>query len=266
MKMDVFTALQTMSLSYFSKNPTGRLVHHVNNDAAKVRQFFIDGVPNLVINSLNFIGLTVLLFGMNAKLTLIVFIPVPIIVLIFRFALPRLWNSFTKQWKRNADLNSMLNDSLSGVRVVKAFAKETDETHRFRFFTQRCMDTSLVCNKIHLSIFPVISLLIAMSSKAIWGFGGIEVMGNRMTYGEFTTYFGYLGMIFGPLNFFTNFTNLMTDVINSAQRMFGIMDTVPEICDSPDAVTVDPLRGEVEFRARMLPLCPQPPDTEGCQL
>lgn len=248
MKMDVFTALQTMSLSYFSKNPTGRLVHHVNNDAAKVRQFFIDGVPNLVINSLNFIGLTVLLFGMNAKLTLIVFIPVPIIVLIFRFALPRLWNSFTKQWKRNADLNSMLNDSLSGVRVVKAFAKETDETHRFRFFTQRCMDTSLVCNKIHLSIFPVISLLIAMSSKAIWGFGGIEVMGNRMTYGEFTTYFGYLGMIFGPLNFFTNFTNLMTDVINSAQRMFGIMDTVPEICDSPDAVTVDPLRGEVEFR------------------
>ena len=248
MKMDVFTALQTMSLSYFSKNPTGRLVHHVNNDAAKVRQFFIDGVPNLVINSLNFIGLTVLLFGMNAKLTLIVFIPVPIIVLIFRFALPRLWNSFTKQWKRNADLNSMLNDSLSGVRVVKAFAKETDETHRFRFFTQRCMDTSLVCNKIHLSIFPVISLLIAMSSKAIWGFGGIEVMGNRMTYGEFTTYFGYLGMIFGPLNFFTNFTNLMTDVINSAQRMFGIMDTVPEICDSPDAVTIDPLRGEVEFR------------------
>ena len=248
MKMDVFTALQTMSLSYFSKNPTGRLVHHVNNDAAKVRQFFIDGVPNLVINSLNFIGLTVLLFGMNAKLTLIVFIPVPIIVLIFRFALPRLWNSFTKQWKRNADLNSMLNDSLSGVRVVKSFAKETDETHRFRFFTQRCMDTSLVCNKIHLSIFPVISLLIAMSSKAIWGFGGIEVMGNRMTYGEFTTYFGYLGMIFGPLNFFTNFTNLMTDVINSAQRMFGIMDTVPEICDSPDAVTIDPLRGEVEFR------------------
>ena len=87
-----------------------------------------------------------------------------------------------------------------------------------------------------------------MSSKAIWGFGGIEVMGNRMTYGEFTTYFGYLGMIFGPLNFFTNFANLMTDVINSAQRMFGIMDTVPEICDAPDAVTIEPLRGEVEFR------------------
>ena len=60
-----------------------------------------------------------------------------------------------------------------------------------------------------------------------------------MTYGECTTYFGYLGMIFGPLNFFTNFANLMTDVINSAQRMFEIMDTVPEICDAPDAVKID---------------------------
>ena len=248
MKMDVFTALQTMSLSYFSRNPTGRLVNHVNNDAAKVRQFFIDGIPNLVINSLNFIGLTVLLFIMNAKLTLIVFIPVPIIVLIFKFSLPKLWNSFSKLWKRNSDMNSMLNDSLSGIRVVKAFAKETDETHRFHYFTQRCMETGLTCNKIHLSIFPVISLLIAMSSKAIWGFGGIEVMGNNMTYGEFTTYFGYLGMIFGPLNFFTNFANLMTDVINSAQRMFEIMDTVPEICDAPDAVKIQPLQGSVEFK------------------
>ncbi len=248
MKLDVFSSLQTMSLSYFNRNPTGRLVNHVNNDAAKVRQFFIDGVPNLVINSLNFIGLTVLLFLMNPRLTLIVFIPVPFVVLIFKFMLPKLWNSYSKLWKRNADLNSMLNDSLSGIRVVKAFAKETDETHRFHHFSRRSMETNLACNKIHISIFPVVSLLIALSSKAIWGFGGIEVMGNRMTYGEFTTYFGYLGMIFGPLNFFTNFTNLMTDVINSAQRMFEIMDTVPEISDAPDAVSLRPLRGQVEFK------------------
>lgn len=247
MKMDVFVALQRMSLAYFNRNPTGRIVHHVNSDATKVRQFFIDAVPNLVINSLNFIGLTVFLFFMNWKLTLIVFIPVPIIVLIFKFAVPKLFRSYSRMWKRASDMNAMLNDSLSGIRVVKAFAKETDETVRFREATERQLEANLASNKIHLSIFPVVALLIALSSKAIWGFGGMEVIGQRMTYGEFTTYFGYLGMIFGPLNFFTNFANTMTDVINSAQRMFEIIDTVPDIADAPDAVDITPLRGEVAF-------------------
>lgn len=73
-------------------------------------------------------------------------------------------------------------------------------------------------------------------------------MNEMMTYGEFTTYFGYLGMIFGPLNFFTNFTNLMTETANSAQRMFEIIDAVPEITDAPDAVHIDKLSGSIEFK------------------
>ncbi len=247
LKMDVFTALQTMSLSYFSRNSTGRIVHRVNEDANRVRELF-GAIPDFVLHSLNFIGLSVLLFLMNWKLTLIVFIPVPFVVLLLKFALPKLWRSYSKLWKRNSDLNAMLDDSLSGIRVVKAFAKETDETHRFHFFTRRSMEASLLVNRNSIMIFPLISLLIAFSSKAIWGFGGIEVMGHHMTYGEFTTYFGYLGMIFGPLNFFTTFTQLMTDVMNSAQRIFEVLDTVPDILDSNDAVAIEPLRGEVEFK------------------
>ena len=248
LKMDVFTALQNMSLAYFNRNPTGRIVHRVNNDASVVRSFFVDCIPALVINSLNLIGLTIFLFFVNWKLTLIVFIPVPLVVLILKFALPKFFRADNKQWKRSSDINAMLNDSLSGIRVVKAFAKETDETHRFRYYTDRCMDANLNANKVHLMIFPVISLLIALSSKAIWGFGGIEVMGNNMTYGEFTTYFGYLGMIFGPLNFFTNFANIMTDVANSAQRMFEVLDEIPDITDSTEAVDIPRIAGKIEFR------------------
>ncbi len=72
-------------------------------------------------------------------------------------------------------------------------------------------------------------------------------MGGKMTYGEFTTYLQYLGMIFGPLNFFTNFTNMLTDTINAAQRMFEIIDTVPEIDDSPNAITPETINGKIEF-------------------
>lgn len=248
MKQNVFDALMSLSLSYFNNQSTGRLINRVNYDADRIRSFYIDGIPNFVINALNFIGLTIFLFTLNWKLTLIVFIPVPIIVIIFRVMLPKLWRMFSKQWRSSSSLNSMLGDSLNGIRVVKAFAKEAEETHRFYKYSERLYDANLKVNITALTIFPIISLLIGMSSQAIWGFGGLNVMGGEMTYGEFTTYLGYIGMIFGPLQFFSTFTNLVTDTINAAQRMFEILDMVPDVMNAPDAVEKPEFEGDIEFK------------------
>lgn len=247
MKNELFSALQSLSLSYFNQNNTGRLISRVDHDAVRIKNFFVDGVPHLIIHSLNFIGLSIFLFSINWKLTLIVFIPVPIIVLIFRKMLPKLWRMHSKQWRRSSGLNSMMADSLNGVRVVKAFAKEDEETSRFSKFARRLTEVNLETNLVALTIFPVVGLLIGMSSQAIWGFGGIEVMQEHMTYGQLTTYLGYIGMIFGPLNFFSNFTNQFTETANSAVRMFETLDTVPEITDSKDAVKIEKIKGEIKF-------------------
>lgn len=247
MKNDIFRAMSKLSVSFFNKNSSGRLNNRVNYDAVRIRSFFIDGVPHLIVHALNFIGLTIFLFILNWKLTLIVYIPVPIVVLIFKFALPKLWRAYSRMWRRSSSLNGMLADSLNGARVVKAFSKEVEETQRFNKYATKLCQAHLSANKISLFIFPFVSLLIGLSSQLIWGFGGAMVIGKQMTYGELTAYFGYLGMIFGPLNFFTNFTNLVTDTMNSAQRMFETIDTIPEITDSPDAVTLDTLKGDIEF-------------------
>lgn len=247
LKLQIFSAMQKLSLSFFTKNPTGRLITRVNYDAERVKQFFVDSVPYLIIHTLNFIGLTIFLFSMNWKLTLVVFLPVPFIVIIFKVMLPKLWRLYTKQWRRSSAVNAMLGDSLNGIQVVKAFSKETDETSRYNYYSSRLRDVNLQVNRMTLTIFPVISLLIGLSSQAIWGFGGLQVMGQTMTYGEFTTYFGYLSMIFGPLNFFTNFTNLLTDTINSAQRMFEIMDDVPEVAESANPIPIEHIDGDIVF-------------------
>ena len=247
MKLDIFTALQSLSLSFFNNNQTGRLITRVNYDADRIRSFFIDGVPNFVINALNFIGLTIFLFSLNWKLTLIVFIPVPIIVCIFKFMLPKLWRMYSKQWRRSSSLNAILGDSLTGIRVVKAFSKEAEETNRFYTYAEKLTQANLQVNLVSLTIFPLVGLLIGLSSQAIWGFGGIEVMNKNMTYGEFASYIGYIGMIFSPLNFFTQFTNMVTDTANCAQRMFEIVDAIPEITDAPDAVHFDRLKGDIKF-------------------
>ena len=247
MKDDIFSAMSRLSVSFFNKNSSGRLNNRVNYDAVRIRSFFIDGVPALIIHGLNFIGLTIFLFALNWQLTLIVYIPVPIIVLIFKFALPKLWRSYSRMWRRSSSLNGMLADSLNGARVVKAFSKEVEETQRFNKYAKRLYLANLNANKVQLFIFPFISLLIGISSQMIWGFGGIKVIGNEMTYGDLTAYIGYLGMIFGPLNFFTSFTNLITDTMNSATRMFEILDTIPEITDSPEAVELETIKGDIDF-------------------
>ncbi|MBO5257683.1 MAG: hypothetical protein J6C42_09325, partial [Clostridia bacterium] len=95
------------------------------------------------------------------------------------------------------------------MRVVKAFAKEAEETNRFYGYSEKLYNANLKVNITTLTIFPIVSLLIGLSSQAIWGYGGFLVMGNEMTYGEFTTYLGYIGMIFAPLQFFSTFTNIV---------------------------------------------------------
>ena len=248
MKNDIFHAMMKLSMSYFNSNPTGRLVNRVNYDAVRIRNFYIDGVPYLIVHMLNFIGLTIFLFLYNWKLTIIVFIPVPIIIVIFKTMLPKLWRSFSKQYRRSSSMNAMLGDSLEGIRVVKAFAKEAEEANRFYGYSTRLFEANLKSNLISLTIFPLVGVLIGFSSQAIWGFGGFMVMNSPMTYGTLTTYFGYLGMIFGPLNFFSTFTNLLTDTINSAERMFEILDTVPEINESKAPVAIDDFSGDIEFK------------------
>jgi len=248
MKQKVFDSMLGLSLSYFNNNSTGRLINRVNYDAERIRSFYIDGLPHFIINALNFIGLTFFLFYLNWKMTLLVFIPVPLIVVIFRVMLPKLWRMYSKQYRASSSMNSMLGDSLNGIRVVKAFAKEAEETNRFYNYSDRLYAANLKVNITSLTIFPIVSLLIGMSSQAIWGFGGLQVMGEHMTYGEFTTYLGYIGMIFGPLQFFSTFTNLVTDTMNAAQRMFEVLDMVPEVMEARDPIVKDSFDGDIEFK------------------
>ncbi len=247
MKNDVFRAMQRLSLSYFNANPTGRLINRVNYDAERIRSFFIDGVPYLISHVLSYIVLTVLLFSINWKLTLILYAPVIPVVLILKFALPKLWRCYSHQWRRSSSMNTMMNDSLSGIRVVKAFAKEDAETNRFYEYSTKLYKANLKTQRVSMFIFPVISILVAATCHAMWGFAGIEVMGKHMTYGQLTVYMGYTGMIFGPLNFFTNFTNMVTDTMNSAVRMFEVLDTAPEIVEAKEPVRMDRMEGEIVF-------------------
>ncbi|MCL2098843.1 MAG: ABC transporter ATP-binding protein/permease [Oscillospiraceae bacterium] len=261
MRLDIFSAMQKLSLAYFNNNQTGRLMNRINTDPDVMRGLYTDILPNLIISVVTFIGVTVLMFLSNWRLTLIVFIPVPVIIWIFNVQLPKLWRMFSRRWRRSSSLNNMLGDSLSNIRVVKAFAKEVQEGSRFREYSDRLYQADLKVNITALSIFPVVSLLMGITGTLIWGFGGSLVIstnwflggiletspGTIMSYGELLTFLNYIGMIFGPLQFFTTLTNQITEITNSAQRMFEVFDTPRDITDTENPVKPENIRGEIEF-------------------
>ena len=247
MKNDIFAAMQKLSLSYFNANPTGKLITRVNYDAERVRSFFIDGVPHFISQSLSYVILTVVLFCLNWRLTLILYLPILPIVLILRVGLPKLWKAFFHTFHRSSSMTAMMNDSLSGYRVVKTFAKEDDESERFSTYSYRLSEAGILANRISMFIFPLISLLVGAIYHVMWGFTGFSVIGGYMTYGELLTYVSYSSMIFAPLTFFTTFSNTITDTLNSAVRMFEVLDMTPEITESLSPVRVNDMKGNVEF-------------------
>ncbi len=247
MQTDVFAAMQRQSLSYFNERPTGRLMSMVSYDANRIRSFFEGQVPYLIFCVINLIGMTVFLLLINWKLTLMIYIPVPIVFFIFKARLPLLWRSRSHEWRRTSRLNAMLGDSLNGIRVVKSFSKENDEYQRFYTLSQKVAKANLHANLIGLTIFPVTTMLIGMAHQAIWGVGGLNVMNATMTYGELMTYLGYVGMVFEPLIFFSTFVNQVSDVANAASRMCETLDAVPDVREDASPVKADTLRGDICF-------------------
>ncbi|MCL2814235.1 MAG: ABC transporter ATP-binding protein/permease [Oscillospiraceae bacterium] len=247
MKTDMFSAMQKLSLAYFNNNQTGRLMNRINSDPEVIQGFYTDIIPSFIISVVTFIGVTAMMFVQNWQLTLIVFIPVPIIVWIFRTQLPNMWRMYSKRWRRSSSLTSMLGDSLSNIRVVKAFAKEVEESNRFRKYSDNLFQADLKLNKTRLAIFPVVSLLMGLTGRLIWGFGGINVIGGFMTYGEFLTYLNFINMIFSPLQFFATLTDYITEMTNSAQRVFEVLDSPRDIADAENPVKLEKLNGEIEF-------------------
>lgn len=245
-KQKIFKAMLPRSLSFFNSKSTGWLNNRLISDANLIYNF-IAYVPYVAVQVVTLIGVAIFLFRLNFFLTLIVFIPVPIIIFMYRVVLPKINILATKNNRAASNLHTVLNDSLVGIRVVKAFAKEAEETNRFHQRSEVQYNTNLKLNMMSLTIFPVINLLIGLSSQALWGLGGLSVMGETMTYGEWSTYFGYIGMLFGPLQALNYFVSLTVDTLNGAQRIFEVVDAVPEIRDAENAVEIKRFKGDISF-------------------
>lgn len=249
LKKTIFSAIERLSLSFFTGRQTGGLMTQVNEDANTIYGFFCDSLPYLLINVVQVAVLAFLLFTIQPMLAFLSLITVPAFVLIMRWMFRRERMLHARRYSNSRQMNSFLADVFSGMRVVKAFSKEDEEIRRFTGKNSR-----LAVSERNLSLFtnfawPMAHQILFFGNIIAWGVGGWMIISGTggMSYGKILTFIAYMNMIFSPLEFFVHFLDRTADCTNSMQRLFEIMDAQPDVSEKENPERPEVLGGSVEF-------------------
>lgn len=247
-KADVFASMGRLSISFYNNRETGGLMTRVLSDANEVTNFFIDGLPYFFIHAFTIVSTCVVMFAMNPGLAAVSLILMPWLVFISARMLPRLWSIFGRRHRAERSMTGQINNNITGARVVKAFGQEEKEVKRFGSYNGRVKDTELATVAFDNRFYAIYTAVQQIATFLVWGVGGVMIVGHSgMELGLLITFIGYVSELKGPLEFISRCFRMYTSSMNSAQRIFEIIDAVPEITESESPVRPDRLRGEIEL-------------------
>ena len=248
-KKDIFRTMGKLSISFFKNRQTGGLMTRVLRDADRVTGFFIDGFPYIFIHFFTLLATLVMMFSINWQMTLTAMVLLPGAFVFSFFFRPRMWTAFGHRHRAERTLNSRVNDNLSGARVVKAFGQEEREEERFRSVNKRLKDSEMSIVGISNFIYFVFNLTHNVATILIWVLGVyLIIVKKQMELGILITFIGYVDQLNGPMNFASRVFRWWSDSMNAAQRMFEIIDAVPEIREDEDPVSMKKPKGEIELK------------------
>ncbi len=246
-RAQLYHTLQRLSLSFFDRQRIGAIMTRITQDTGALEGFLVEGQAFLVY-LLQLIGICVVLFIMNPGLAILVLLPTPLIAILsikFGHTLIRAWHKFWQSWSR---LGAMLNDSLSGIRVVRAFAQENKEISRFERRQLGLFEAKVTVSKLSATYWPFLGFVSSLGTYLVWYFGGKNVIEGRLTLGVLMAFIGYLGQFYAYFNALTGMPDWVSRIVTAAERVFEILDTEPEVADAPDAVPMPNIKGAVEFK------------------
>ncbi len=249
MKTDVFASMGKLSIGFFTSKQTGSLMNRVMSDADEVTGFFIDGLPYFLVNVFTILSTAVIMFSMNPILAISALIFMPITFLVSWIMLPRLWHRYGKAHRAGRTLNSKVHDNLTGARVVKAFGQEESEVERFDKSNERVRSADMAVVDYDNRFWAMYTAAENFASLLVYIVGAILVLKvQSISLGTLITFTGFVSQLNGPMDFMSHFFRWFTNCMNCAQRMFEIIDAVPEITEKADAVHLDTIRGTVEMK------------------
>lgn len=247
MRNEIFEHYQKLSFTFFDNQKVGQLLSRVTTDLFDISELLHHGPEDVVISVIKFVGSFVILSQINLTLTLITFAFVPVIA-IYAFVLNKKMKvAFKTNRARIADINSQIEDSLSGVRAVKSFGNETIEMEKFRSGNERFVESKRRSywymgwyNSGLGALTTLVSIVVLIAGTAL-------ITTQRMAVADLVTFLLYINNFTEPVKKLINFTEQFQNGYTGYERFLEIMDVEPDITDAEDAVSVDTVKGEIEF-------------------
>ena len=248
-KTDVFDSMSKLSLRFYTDKQTGGLMTRVLSDSERVRDFFIDGLPMIFVHGITIIVTFIVMYRLNWQMALIACILLPFLVVMTVKLRPGLWTLSGKRHRAEKAVNGKANDNLTGARVVKAFGQENAEIERFSRPNVNLREAEINIVKLRNRFAILYNLVQEVSSIWIWIAGVFFVLKtNKIELGVLITFVGYVMQLNGPMNFFAWVFRMWSDSINSAERLFEIIDAIPDIQEKENPVKLEAPRGEIELK------------------
>lgn len=244
----IFNKLATLSFSYHDQQQTGQLMTRVTSDVELVRQFLGQALLRLIGAVITVVGAVVLLVQMNALLAVVTVALLPAFLALLGRFLARVRPLFNVTQQKLSELNTVLQENLAGIRVVRAFAREPFELERYTKVNTALKDISVAVNSQIAITFPLLFFVVNMATLLVTLAGGLLVIDAQLTVGELVAFVNYLAVLIQPMFAFGFLSAFVARASVSAERIFEVLDAESEVKEKPDAVPLPALRGRVEFR------------------
>ena len=246
-RVDIFTHLQSLPLSFYADRRTGELVSRITNDVSLLQQAITSNLVILLRQIITIIGAAALLFWLDWRLTLIILLVVPVITLTMVWLGGRIRTASVAVQDSLAEVANSTEETTRGVRIVKSFARESYEIGRFTDRVMTLYDAAMYRARINALLSPLIGLIASLSVTGILYYGGVQVITGRLSPGDLIAYLIYTIMIASPIAIMADLYGQFQAAIGASQRLFELLDRPSEIIQLPDAKPLPPVVGEVIF-------------------
>jgi ATP-binding cassette subfamily B multidrug efflux pump len=247
MRNDLYAKIQNLSFSYHDKNQTGQLMIRATDDVEKVRLFIGQGLLQLVGAVILLSGTVIILFSTNASLawTAMPILPIAMVLFVIFSSLAR--PMFRNVQIKISTLNTILQENLAGIKVIKAFTREREQQKKFHFAADDTMNQAISLARLFTFMFPMIFMIANLGQAAILYVGGQQIIAGALSLGEWQEFSMYLMYLFFPVAMLGMIITQFGQASASADRIFEILDAKNDIVDKPDAIELPDVTGEIKF-------------------
>jgi ATP-binding cassette subfamily B protein len=249
LRLQIFRHLQYQSLSYFDRNPVGRLISRLTNDVDALNEFIGSGVVTVAGDLAILLGVVGVMLWMDWRLALVSLAVLPVIAFVSQRFQKLMRTTYRQQRVRLARVNAFLQENISGMLVVQLFNRERRKFEEFDALNRHYLQANIDAIRVFALFFPIVSFLSVLATTALLWFGSGWVLEGAVTLGTLVAFFQYTDRAFQPIRDLAEKYNIMQAAMAAAERVFMLLDEQPTVTDPPDPVPLPRgIRGEIEFR------------------